>query len=164
MRIHQGGLAYLSRGVDSRFIPYPSVWDKICFLFSPHSNLSQNGRPAGHGCLKLIQSWILHSMIDVQFLIHRSSIVIPEGSQRLTASPQAFTVPGQLTVTIEWSLDLVLIIGFMLHSINPYAKYKRTYRKKALLIQYPSKKCPILFIFSATIPHPTMKEGGAIPA
>jgi len=101
-------------------------------------------------------------MIDVQFLIHRSRIVIPEGSQRLTTSPQAFTVPGQLTVTIEWSLDLVLIIGFILHSIIPSASYIRTY--KALLIQYPSNKCLILFRYSATILDPTMKKGGAITA
>jgi len=162
MRIHRGELAYMSRGVDSRFILHPSAGDKICFLISPHSNLSQNGRPPGHRCPKLIQSWTSHSIIDVRFLIHRRSIVIPEGSQRLTASPQAFSVPGQLTVTIEWSLDLVLIIGFMLHSIYPSARYKRTYRKNALLIQYPSKKCLILFRYSATILDPTMKNGGAI--
>lgn len=136
MKIHQGGLECMSR--------------------------VENGRPVGHRCLKLIQSWISHSMIDVQFLIHRSGIVIPEGSQRLTASPQAFTVPGQLTVTIEWSLDLVLIIGFMLHSINPSARYKRTYRKKALLIQYPSNRCLILFRYSATILDSTMKKGGVV--
>ncbi len=43
--------------------------------------------------------------------------MIPEESQSLTASPQAFTVPGQLTVTIEWSLDLVLVFESILHLI-----------------------------------------------
>jgi len=41
------------------------------------------------------------SRIVVWFLIHRSSIVTPEESQRLTSSPQTFYVPGQLTVTVE---------------------------------------------------------------
>ena len=37
----------------------------------------------------------------VWFLIHRGSIMKPQGSQHLTSSPQAFYVPGQLTVTAE---------------------------------------------------------------
>ena len=45
--------------------------------------------------------------------------VIPEESQRLTSPPQAFTVPGKLTVTVETSLDLALVLEFILHLLIP---------------------------------------------
>ena len=59
----------------------------------------------------------VRSRTVVWFLIHRGGFADPKGLESLTASPQAFSVSGQLTATVELSLDLALVFESILHLI-----------------------------------------------
>jgi hypothetical protein len=63
---------------------------------------------------------------------------IPVESQSPTSSPQAFYVPGKLTVTAVWSVDLVLVL---VHTTpyNSLFRNIRTYRLRDPLVLCPSK-------------------------
>ena len=51
-------------------------------------------------------------------------------STGLTSSPQAFSVPGKLTVTVEYSIDLALVIGSYYMTLFLFEGYKDLQNEK----------------------------------
>jgi len=87
---------------------------------------------------------------DVRFLLHRSCFAGHEGLESLTASPRAFNVPDQLTVTGVVPQDLALVQT--LHLQVPLQGIKAP--QKWVSFRCLFKKCPTLSKILAAVYNP----------